>query len=105
MMKFIALRASVFGVLFLPLLAHAESFKEIVNSKIIPLADTIVQLMYALAFIFFLMGVVRFIMTKSEEERTEGKKFMLWGIIAFVVLFGVWGFVKLFLSVLPTGTA
>jgi uncharacterized membrane protein YjfL (UPF0719 family) len=98
-------RVSVLALVLMPLFAHAESFKEIVNSKILPLADGVIQLMYALAFIFFLVGVVRFMMTKSEEERTEGKKFMLWGVIAFVVLFGVWGFVKLFLSVLPTGAA
>lgn len=99
------LRASALALLLTPVFAHAESFKEIVNSKILPLADSVIQLMYALAFIFFLVGVVRFMMTKSEEERTEGKKFMLWGVIAFIVLFGVWGFVKLFLSVLPTGAA
>ena len=104
-MKLRAFSASVLGLLFLPVLTHAESFKEIVNNKIIPLADSVVSLMYALALIFFLIGVVRFMMTKSEEERASGKKFMLWGVIAFVVLFGVWGFVKLFLSVLPTGTS
>lgn len=93
---------SAITVLFLPVLAHAESFRELVTSKLLPLADAVVSLMYGLAFIFFLVGMVRFIMTKSEEERAEGKKFMLWGVIGFVVLFGVWGFVKLLVGVLPT---
>lgn len=77
------------------------SFASWVNTIIVPIVDgAIVPLLYALAFIFFLVGVARFFMSDSEENREKGKKFALWGIIGFVVLFSVWGLVKLLLSVI-----
>ena len=77
------------------------SFESFVNGKIVPLVDgAIVPLMYALAFLFFLFGVARYFFADGEENREKGKKFAFWGIIAFVVLFSVWGIVKLLLSVI-----
>ncbi len=77
------------------------TFAQLVNS-IVKLVDTAVMpLLYALAFILFLIGMVRFFFMGGEEARQKGRVFMLWGIIGFVVLFGVWGIVRLFLEVLP----
>lgn len=89
------------GTLLVPALASAASFKEIVNNEVVPLVDSIVALMYGLAFIFFLIGMVRFFFSGEEENRKKGKGFMLWGLVGLVVLFSIWGFVKLLLSVLP----
>lgn len=98
MIKRIAL---IGGLVLLPLLTHAATFKELVNDEIVPFVDTLVQLAYALAFIFFLIGVVRFFFSNSDEGRKSGKAFVLWGLVGFVVLFGVWGFVKLLMSIIP----
>ena len=92
---------SLLSLLALPTFAFAASFKEFVNGEVVPFVDTIVQLMYALAFLFFLIGVVRFFFAQDDEGRKKGRQFLFWGLIGFVVLFGVWGFVKLLLSVLP----
>ena len=70
-----------------------DQIVHLVNSAVIPL-------LYALAFIGFLIGMVRFMFLGGEENRKKGKEFMLWSIIGFVVLFGVWGFVRIFLAVL-----
>ena len=77
------------------------TFATLVNSTIVPIFDgSIIPLMYALAFLFFMAGVARFFFSSGEEKREEGKKFALWGIVGFVVLFSVWGLVKLLLSVI-----
>lgn len=79
------------------------TFAQLVD-RIVGLVDTAVMpLLYALAFILFLIGMVRFFFMGGEEARQKGKVFMLWGIIGFVVLFGVWGIVRIFLTVLPGG--
>lgn len=71
------------------------------TEKIVSLVDgAVIPLLYALAFIGFLIGMVRFLFLGGEEGRKKGKEFMLWSIIGFVVLFGVWGFVRIFLAIL-----
>ncbi|MBY0110605.1 pilin [Patescibacteria group bacterium] len=80
------------------------TFAYIVNQEIVPFVDfVVVPLLYAIAFLLFLIGVVRFLFSMEDEKRNEGKKFIFWGIIGFVVLFSVWGLVKLLLSVLTGG--
>lgn len=77
------------------------SFRQLVNNGLVPFIDgAIIPLLYALAFLFFLIGVARYAFSYEEENRSKGKAFMLWGIIGFVVLFSVWGIVRLLLSAL-----
>lgn len=77
------------------------TFASLVNGKIVPIIDgSIVPLLYALAFLFFIIGVARFFFASGEESREKGKQFAFWGIIGFVVLFSVWGLVKLLLSII-----
>ncbi|HEX8591367.1 MAG TPA: hypothetical protein VF696_01275 [Candidatus Paceibacterota bacterium] len=92
------------GTAFVPHTTYAaQTFKQIVDSFFVPLGDLVVALLYALAFLFFLFGIVRFSLAgKNAEAREKGKQVMLWGIIALVVLFGVWGIVRFLLSVLTT---
>lgn len=54
---------------------------------------------WALAVMFFVWGVVKFIGNADDTSaHEEGKKFIVWGIIAFVVLTSLWGIVNLILS-------
>lgn len=94
-----------FAALFCPYSAkHAEakSFKDIVNQDIVPFGDKIISLLYALAFIFFLIGMVRLFFSQTEEGRKKGKLFAIYGIAALAILFAVWGFVRVLLSVLES---
>ncbi len=62
----------------------------------------IVPIIFALAFLVFLWGVMNYFFIHSDDEgkRAEGRQFILWGIIGMAVLFSVWGFVNLLLSTL-----
>ncbi|MDP2788920.1 MAG: hypothetical protein Q8O46_02615 [bacterium] len=58
------------------------------------IAKTIIPLIFALAVVMFLWGVVQYVINDGKEEKKEdGKKFMVWGIIALTVMIGVWGLV------------
>ncbi len=77
------------------------SFKEIVENLVVPMFDLVlIPLMYALAFIIFLIGIVRFFFIEGEESRAKGKVFIMWGIVGFVVIFSVWGIVNVLLRTL-----
>ncbi len=79
------------------------TFLDLTNSIVGLVDSAVIPLLYAIAFIMFLIGMVRFFFMGGEEARQKGKQFMLWAIIGFVVLFSVWGIVRLLLSVLPGG--
>jgi len=85
-------------VLLIPLTAHAASLKEL-QEKIVEFVNaSIIPLFYTLAFLLFVIGMVRFFFLGGEEGREKGRQFMLWGIIGFVVMFSVWGIVRLLLA-------
>lgn len=79
------------------------TFAQLVAQIVIIVDKTVVPLIYALAFILFLIGMVRYFFMGGDEARAKGKQFMLWSVIGFVVLFSVWGIVRLLLSILPAG--
>ncbi len=84
----------------IPLATEARTFKEIVDKEIAPLGDKLIELLYALCFIVFLIGMVRFFFSHNAEKRDSGKKFAIYGIIGLFVLFAVWGIVHVLLNIL-----
>lgn len=104
------LSAALFGLGFAEV-AHAQSvltpgatgetFAQVVDHIVVFVDVYLIPLLYSLAFLLFLVGLLRFFFTGGEENRKKGKTFLLWGLIAFVVLFGLWGMVNLLLSILP----
>lgn len=67
-----------------------RSFLYVINSL------TGIVILFALVFFFWNLAV--FILNAgNEEKRTEGRKKMLWGVIIFTVMFGVWGIVHILL--------
>jgi hypothetical protein len=88
----------------IPQQAHAaRTFAQIVNDSIVPLGDLVITLLYGVATILFLSGVLRYFFLSgqgAEEARQKGKQHMFWGIIGLVVLFSVWGLVRILLNLL-----
>ena len=82
------------------------SFKDFVGSGtvgIVGIINTIiVPVIFALAFIVFVWGVVNYFFLNGGDEvkRSEGRQFALWGVLGMVVLLSVWGFVNILLSTL-----
>ncbi len=75
------------------------TFKTLVEGTIVPIFDqAIIPLFYAIAFIAFLIGIVRYFFFGGEEAREKGKQFIVWGLVGFFVIFSIWGIVKLLLT-------
>lgn len=74
------------------------SFKDLVETKLIPIGNQVITLLYAVAFVAFLYGMFRFFFTEGAAGREKGKQFMIYGVIGLAVLFSVWGLVNIFLT-------
>ena len=72
------------------------SVQVFINSRLIPLV-------FALALLFFLYGVFKYFIAGSDNEtsRAEGKKYIMYALIGFVVMVSIWGIVALLASVIP----
>ena len=58
------------------------------------LMDAVVPILIGLAIIAFLWGALKFVFNADDEgKRSEGKMFMIYGIIGIAVMVSVWGLV------------
>ena len=102
------------GALILPALAGATTtdselelgkLTSVVNELLQFIDSTLVPLIFAIAFIVFIWGVFRYFIAGAadEEKRKEGKSFIFWGLIGFVVMISLWGIVNLLVNSLGFG--
>jgi predicted PurR-regulated permease PerM len=94
----------VFAVPFaLPLLALAQiqtaAVTSLTGSIISIINGGIIPVLFALAILYFLWGIVKYLMSGGDEKaRKEAISMMLYGIIAIAVMSSVWGLVNVFRS-------
>lgn len=55
----------------------------------------LIPLIFALAFLFFLWGVFKFISATDSKTKQESQKVIWWGIIGLFVMVSVWGIIKI----------
>ncbi|MBP9748176.1 MAG: hypothetical protein KBD17_00915 [Candidatus Pacebacteria bacterium] len=67
---------------------NIDAFIGKVNTFII---NPIIGFLFALAVLYFLYGMVQFLINQENEEaKSTGKQHMIWGIIGITIMFGVW---------------
>ena len=55
----------------------------------------ILPLLIALGVVYFVWGVISFVIASDEEAKTTGRDRMIYGIIGLVVIVGLWGLVRI----------
>ena len=64
-----------------------------------------VAVLVSVAVLVFVYGLMRFIANAGDEKVvTEGKKFMVWGVVALFVIIGTWGFVEILINMFDLTT-
>lgn len=98
-MKTITRAASLFAAFFTPALALATGYdaRMVAINLISIINGVLVPLIFAVAFIVFLYGVMKKYVLSSGDSTgvEEGHKLILWGIIGFVVMISLWGIVNI----------
>lgn len=82
---------------------HAFSFVEKLNEVIL---QPIVLLLTAVALAVFLYGGFQYILNSgNEQERSKGKKHMIFGIIGFLVMVSALAILRIFAATLGLDSA
>lgn len=78
--------------------ASLDSFIGDVDTMII---NPLILFLFALAVIYFLYGVMEFLMNQeNEDKKTSGKSHMLWGVIGITIMLGVWTILNMIINTL-----
>ncbi len=75
----------------MPNLDYAVNFVD--EAKI--LLDRLVVFLIALAIVWFIWNVIRYVMSSDDDKKAAAKQQMIWGVIALAVIMSVWGLVAL----------
>jgi hypothetical protein len=63
--------------------------------KIGDILNLIVPVLIVLAVIFFIWGVIMYVIASDEEAKKAGRDRIIYGIIGLAVIVGVWGLVNI----------
>jgi hypothetical protein len=80
-----------------PFLASAATISDSIKSFITFIDQYLVPLIFAVALLVFLFGVFQYFILGGgdAEKRKEGRQYIMYGIIGFVIMISVWGLVRL----------
>ena len=100
--------ALVSAILLTPLVVFASSHTAIdrIISAVSGTLNMVMGVLFILATLVFLWGVVMFIMKSGNQtERDKAKGIMLWGIIGLAVMAAAWGVARILIDYLGIGNA
>lgn len=95
---------SVSSAAFLfPVVAFAQPVILCIGKGFIPkilcpikdILNVIVPILIALGVVYFVWGVVMYVIASDEEAKKSGKDRMIYGLIGFAVIIGLWGLVTI----------
>jgi hypothetical protein len=92
---------SMFLILAFPNLLFAQSFDLFGLAQLIVgiINNTIIYLIFALAVIFFMYHIAKYIYSGNDEaQRSESKTYLLYGIIVLTIMFSIYGVIGLVAS-------
>lgn len=61
--------------------------------RISELLNTIVPILIILGVIFFIYGVITYVISQDEEAKSRGRDLMIYGLIGLLVIVSIWGLV------------
>lgn len=57
--------------------------------------NAVVPVLIALAVVYFVWGVISFLIANTEEAKTTGRDRIIYGIVGLAIIIGMWGLVNL----------
>jgi hypothetical protein len=98
--KLIALSSLVLGTPLFALAASSGCTGTVYGIKAVictigSILNTIIPIIIVLGVVYFVWGVVSYMIGADEEQKKKGRDKILYGIIGLVVIVGMWGLVRI----------
>ncbi len=63
--------------------------------KIASILASVLPVLIALGVVYFVWGVIQYVISNEEEAKAAGRNRIIFGIIGLAVIVGLWGLVKI----------
>ena len=64
--------------------------------QLISLVNVITPLLGGIALLIFFWGIIKYVWASGDSHaKTNGREFIVWGLVALFVIFSVWGILSL----------
>lgn len=101
MKKIVSIGAVLTAFPVVALAASADAFT--ILTTINRLVNIIVPILIAVAVVFFIIGVLQYIMGSAEEAKKSGRAKMVNGLIGLFVIIAFWGIIALITTTFGVG--
>ncbi|MCX6757576.1 MAG: pilin [Candidatus Nomurabacteria bacterium] len=71
--------------------------------RISVLLATIMPILVALGVVYFVWGVITYMIANDEEAKKRGRNMVIYGLIALVIIVSIWGLVSILKTTLGIG--
>ncbi len=95
MKKFIAFLISLVPVSVFAQVTGQINNLDDVTRKATTIGDTIIILLISFSVIWIVVNVVRYLIAGGEDQRKEGGRAILYGVIGLFVILSIWGLVNI----------
>lgn len=83
----------------LPIVAQAQTTVNTLITRIQVTANSLIGLLFIIATLVFLWGIVKFIASAGDEaKRKSAKGLMTWGILGLAVMAAAWGITQVLIE-------
>lgn len=98
---------SFFALFFIPSLAFAQGIQQYITSIPQFLNTTVIPFLLGIGFLFVVINIVRYFVIASTkpEGRETAKQYILYSILAFVLILVFWGIISLLVNATGLGGA
>lgn len=71
----------------------------LLNNIITVVVNPVILLLFALALLIFVWGIVEFINSQTADaKRKEGQKKIIWSLVGMLIMFSAYGIIRLILN-------
>ncbi|MEA3398997.1 MAG: pilin [Patescibacteria group bacterium] len=75
-------------------ISSSSSVGDVINLITCILLKSVIPLLFALATVAFVWGIIQYFLNPgNEEKRKEGKQYLIWGLVGLFVMVSIWGLV------------